>query len=155
MQSRNIKVGIAVALLVLVGSIIYVALPACGGEKSVAIMGEDVRIIEVCSRAEQIKGLGDLSLADFEAKADGMVFRFKEAEERNFWMKNMQFPIDIVWVRDGRIMKIDENVPAPQKGEKPETRSSSPFSVDTVLELPAGGVAKYGLTLGLMVSSLQ
>jgi uncharacterized membrane protein (UPF0127 family) len=45
-------------------------------------------------------------------KDQGMFFIFKEQEIHAFWMKNMRFPLDIIWIdTDKRIVDIKENVP--------------------------------------------
>lgn len=85
-----------------------------------------------------------LSGRDVLPKGSGMLFQFPRAEARTFWMKDMRFPIDIIWIRDGVVVGIDANVPAPQPGEDPAARTS-PEPVDAVLEVPAGFAAEQGI----------
>jgi uncharacterized membrane protein (UPF0127 family) len=43
----------------------------------------------------------------------GMLFIFPAEGQHGFWMKNMRFPLDIIWInREGNIVDIKENVPA-------------------------------------------
>ena len=39
-------------------------------------------------------------LMDYESlgENEGMLFGFQEEGKHNFWMKNMSFPIDIIWI---------------------------------------------------------
>ena len=67
----------------------------------------------------------------------------------------MEFNLDIVWLRDGKVMKVETSVPAPKDGEEPRKMHSAPFEVDAVLELPEGGVYKYGITTGQRIQSLD
>lgn len=36
------------------------------------------------------------------SRKEGMLFTFKESARHAFWMKNMRFPIDIIWIDSGR-----------------------------------------------------
>ena len=92
---------------------------------------------------EQIKGLsGHAPLQDNQA----MLFIFPKKQTRNFWMKNMLFPIDILWIEDNQIVKIDKALPP--EGETPEKSYSSITPVNYVLEINAGLSDKYNLRAG-------
>lgn len=81
--------------------------------------------------------------------SDGMLFVIDPPRIPSFWMKGMSFPLDIIWIRNGKIIKIDHGVPVfMQQVVNPPTYQP-PSAVDHVLELPAG-VAK---TLGFKVGS--
>ncbi len=45
-----------------------------------------------------------------------MMFTFDTPGQYRFWMKGMLFPLDLVWVRDGKVVHIERNVPADAKG---------------------------------------
>lgn len=79
--------------------------------------------------------------------AEGMLFRFSTQAKHGFWMKGMRFPLDIVWIRDGKIVGIAENVPAPKHVFDIET-VYPPETIDTVLELNAGEAEKSRLVRG-------
>jgi uncharacterized membrane protein (UPF0127 family) len=80
----------------------------------------------------------------------GMLFLFNKPGVQNFWMKDMQFPIDIIWIGDGKVLGFAQNAPAPASGamlwQLPVY--SSPDGVDTVLEVQAGTVAKDNIKVG-------
>jgi uncharacterized membrane protein (UPF0127 family) len=41
----------------------------------------------------------------------GMLFVFENSNKHNFWMKNMSFPIDIIWLnKNKKIVHIEENI---------------------------------------------
>lgn len=102
-------------------------------------------ITEVVSTPEdQAQGLsGREGLAENE----GMLFDFPSAEIREFWMKDMLFPIDIVWLDNGVIVDLDRDVPAPAAGEAP-VRLVPSDPVSQVLELPAGFVEAHHVVEG-------
>lgn len=89
------------------------------------------------------KGLsGRKSIADNA----GMLFVFPDAAVRRFWMKDMNFPIDIFWIRDGRVIGMAKGLPPPQGDVIPD--ATSPEPVNFVLETNAGFADKYGISLG-------
>lgn len=82
----------------------------------------------------------------------GMLFPFDKADYYAFWMRNMKYPLDIIYIANKKIVSIANNVPAP-------TNSSAPLSVykpsqpaDTVLEINGGISNKYGFKVGDNVS---
>ncbi len=99
------------------------------------------------SPAAQVRGLsGHAPLADDE----GMVFLFRHASSQRFWMKDMLFPIDIIWIRHGQVVDITANAPVPSgSGQLPTYAPNGP--VDTVLEVKAGFAAAHGVVPGTMV----
>ena len=67
----------------------------------------------------------------------GMFFIFEQNGEYAFWMKNMNFPIDILWINETmEIVHIAENVPPCQKDPCPVYFPKA--QARYVLELPAG-----------------
>ena len=94
----------------------------------------------------RVRGLsGRISLKEGE----GMWFDFWSDGYHSFWMKEMNFPIDILWLnKDSEVVYIKENA-TPES--YPET--FIPSSPDRfVLEVPAGFVKKYEVILGEKVT---
>ncbi len=76
----------------------------------------------------------------------GMLFLFEEEGIHSFWMKNMRFSIDILWL-DGqkRIVHLEPNVPPCLSDPCP---SYVPVAAAMyVLELKSGCAEKHGLKL--------
>lgn len=94
---------------------------------------------------EQARGL---SFRANLAEGSGMLFTFSPGV-RNFWMKDMNFPIDIIWIADGKIAGFAQGA-QPQPGARlwELTIYSSPDGVDKVLEVNAGIVAKDNIHIG-------
>ena len=140
------------ALLVVAG--LFVALLMFGGSPkhtTFTYPGGDLDVLVADNAVEQTKGLSGTTLDTLGA--DGMLFVFNDYAERTFWMKGMNYDLDVVWIRDGKVMKVDQNIAAPKAGEEPETMSSAPFKVNMVLELPAGATARYNIVPGHQVSA--
>lgn len=79
----------------------------------------------------------------------GMYFIFPSEDIYGFWMRDMQFPIDIIWVKHSVIVGIAERVPAEPGVQDTELKIyRPPEPVSSVLEVRAGSAARYGLTAG-------
>lgn len=98
---------------------------------------------------ERKRGLSGYELSALDA--DGMLFVFSNQAVREFWMHRMNFDLDVVWIKDGKIVGLDTNVPAPAPGDEPARMSSAPISADMVLELPAGDAKKLGYQAGMIL----
>lgn len=91
----------------------------------------------------QAKGLsGRVGLEENQ----GMFFIFKEQAIQKFWMKDMRFPLDIVWIRDNRVIGILYGI-EPESNDSPKIYTS-PQTVDKVLEINAGVASKFGIKVG-------
>lgn len=77
----------------------------------------------------------------------GMLFAYPAPAFRSMWMLGMRFPLDFLWIREGRIVDLFERVPPPRPGEQPRT-VTSPEPAQYVLELPAGFVRAHSLRRG-------
>lgn len=78
----------------------------------------------------------------------GMLFVFDKKDYHYFWMKNMKFPIDIIFIDGERIVSIAKNAPVPKAGAEnlPLYKSGGP--IDRVLEINAGLSDKYKIKPG-------
>jgi len=105
-------------------------------------------VIEIANdKATRSKGLG---FRDSLATNSGMLFLHDDSQKYTYWMKGMQFPIDIMWIKGDTIMDIIPNVPPPIVGQTDDTleRYSSTVEVDTVLETNAGFVNEKRIEKG-------
>lgn len=137
-------VGVVICLIV-----IAVLQGREAAERASVIIENDVTLsVRVADNAwERQRGLSGLSAE--EVKAQGMLFVFQDAAVRDFWMKGMQLDLDVLWIKDGKIVASDIGVPAPDSGQAPQHMTSAPIPVDMVLELPAGYVRQFDLQPGM------
>lgn len=81
----------------------------------------------------------------------GMLFLFDKTDVKpEFWMKNMVFPIDIIWINDSKIAEISSNVLPPINPGPDEKliRYIPKSGVDQVLEIKAGEAERRGFRVG-------
>ena len=133
-------------LVILFVSIIFVALIYCFG-KNIIFVNEHWFLVDVAN-TEQARNRG-LGGRERLCKHCGMLFVFDKSDTYTFWMKDMKFDIDIVWISDDVVADISPNIShlTPQKLIKPSVR------VDKVLELPAGSVELFKIKKGQKVVS--
>lgn len=93
------------------------------------------------SEEERVRGLsGRDSLPDDEV----LVFAFEESNGHGIWMKDMKFPIDIIWLdEDKKVVDIEMNV-SPDSYPK---SFESDIPAIYVVEANAGIATKIGLKL--------
>ncbi len=103
--------------------------------------------VEIANTKEEVEqGLSGREKMD---QNEGMLFVFPSMGQYAFWMKDMKFPLDMVWISDeGRVVYIKENVTPDSYPKK--TFKNQAFA-KYVLEMRVGSVAKYGLFLGTSV----
>lgn len=77
----------------------------------------------------------------------GMLLVFPDTGFRSIWMKNVRFPLDLIWL-DGshRVVHLEQNVPPCPEEPCPDYHSMRKAA--SVLELNAGAVEKWGIELG-------
>ena len=80
-------------------------------------------------------------------KGWGMLFVFEKRKHHRFWMKDMRFPLDIIWVDNHRIVHIIHNAKPANSTDKPEV-ITSPLPANFVLEIAAGRSVKLRLKTG-------
>jgi uncharacterized membrane protein (UPF0127 family) len=129
-----------------VGAKLAVVDPPAVDAAVVTIRQTEVVVDVARTAAAQRLGLGRYATLPF---GRGMVFPYPHAAFQAFWMKGMHFDIDIVWIRDGRVVAVASRVPAPPRPDAPNpARVQSPELVDLVLEVPAGFARAHGWRRG-------
>lgn len=95
------------------------------------------------------KQINGLSYREKLEADSGMLFIFNNYQVRGFWMKEMNFPIDIIWIANGQIVGIEKNVPVSTATPLPVYYS--PQEVNLVLEVNAGFSDKNNIKVGDML----
>jgi hypothetical protein len=110
---------------------------------AVVIAGRVRVAVEVARSApEQIRGLsGRPGLPP----GHGMLFVYDRPQPVSIWMKDMRFPLDILWIRGGRIVKVERRAP-PLDPRGPERIYTA--TADMVLEVPAGTADRERIRVG-------
>ncbi len=120
----------------------YINKPA-DSKKTTIRLGQEFFLAEIADNPEKReKGLsGRKELCEKCA----MLFFFDNPDNRNFWMKDMQFDIDVIWVKGNKIVDIRSNV-SHSKGE--QEKIHSPEMADKIIEVRAGKSENLRLKIG-------
>lgn len=135
---------VAVIVILIASGARVLAMRTVGSGATMRIRGITIEIEVADDAGKQARGLsGRARLCD----RCGMLFTYSTPAIRSFWMSDMRFPLDFVWIRDGRIIDVTPNVPHPEANSEPVTVESA-APADMVLEVPAGTIVRYGWSLG-------
>jgi len=121
-------------------------------KKVLEIRSQEVNVEMVKSALAKARGL---SIKESIADDYGMLFVFNDSAVRKFWMKDMKFPIDIIWISGGKVIGFEENI-WPESGVSDWQLKSyySPAPADKVLEMTAGSVRRLGIIPGTEIGGL-
>lgn len=146
-MNKAIFVLIPILVLVILGTVFYNLYKFA--QPIAEIKGHKFQLIVVKSDKDKQVGLSKYKeIPDDKA----MVFVFERADIYPFWMKDMKFPIDIIFIseslnpsgiKDNKIVTIYQNLPINNLTIYPPTQSS-----DRVLEINANLSKKYGFSVG-------
>lgn len=114
---------------------------------SVTLGAESLTLETAVSETATAQGLSGRT----KIPADGMLFVFPQAEVRYFWMKEMNFPLDMIWLKDWEIVGIAYNAELPPENERefPSINYCSVFPADMVIEVEAGRAASFAVGMKL------
>lgn len=80
------------------------------GYSEVKVMVNGVELIADVAATNEQRAQG-LSVKDALAENEAMLFVFDTAQDHSFWMKNMKFPIDIIWLDSNRtVVHVEHNL---------------------------------------------
>lgn len=127
-------------------------LTGCGAKKDlsknfVVLNGHQINLEMAVTEEDQYQGLSGRESLPADT---GMLFVFPKAREYDFVMRDMKFPLDIVWLKDNTIVDIKENLPP--EGNPAKTIYTSKAAANKVLELNAGQAKALGLNIGLIAN---
>jgi uncharacterized membrane protein (UPF0127 family) len=136
MQNKTkikIFIGIIVAIIIaILANYVLSEVIALNGNKIERVYVRDALVkAEVVNTETRIeKGLGGRASLP---EGRGMLFQMLDSEPQQFWMKGMLFPIDIIWIENGRVIGCEKNI-----SPKDPRTFISPGDAGYVLEVPAG-----------------
>lgn len=111
----------------------------------ISLKGQNLNVLVAKTIYQHTKGLGGRSTL---APYDGMLFLFQFSRKEGFVMRDMKFPIDIVWFDNGVVVDIAPNLPLDNAPEEQLHRYYPRAKANVVLELPAGWALAHGLKIG-------
>ena len=99
----------------------------------------------------QIERIDGLMNQEILGEDEGMLFVFDEEGTYGFWMKNMKFPIDIVWI-DKNLTVVETTKNISPCTEEPCKSYYSKSPILYVLELNAGKIEEFDIVNGMKVT---
>lgn len=115
--------------------------------KELKINGNKLKVEIADTQDKRSKGLGGREKL---ASDEGMLFVFPKRDRYPFWMKGLSFPLDFIWIREGKIVDLLRNVQPPAPGQ---TDALLPIyqsieEVDEVLEVNGGVTERLNIKVG-------
>ena len=144
---KKFKIGISIIFFVLFLGFLFINKKVV--ENILKIGNTEIKIEIANDDQSRIKGL---SGRDSLEEDEGMLFIFDYPDKHSFWMKEMNFPIDIIWLDDNKKIVFIKKEARPES--YPES-FSSPIDSLYVLEVNASFSDKNNLKVGDEASFLS
>ena len=143
-----------VSLLILGVAFVYLMLrmqsePEAGTELPTGIVEANNRSIIVELAITPASRTRGLSYRDALDEDRGMLFVFDAPRTQRFWMYEMRFPLDIIFLNGEMVVDIAANVPSPDGGLPAAVTSK--VKADKILEINAGKAEEWGIRKGTIV----
>ena len=152
-MSKKIIFLAGLLAILLIAILLVLFLPDGEGQTGrVRINNVEIKVEIAKTPIEQYQGL---SGRDSLCPDCGMLFIFPNKKERTFVMRDMMLPIDIIWISDEKIVKINEELPLPISAEEEEREYKSGQPVNYVLEVGSGFCQKNNIKAGDKVEYLK
>lgn len=118
-----------------------------GGKAQAEINNKTFNLLVVKTTEEKSRGLSGRKNLDANT---GMLFIFDEKAKYTFWMRDMEFPIDIIYIDNNKVVDIAANAEPPKEGQSiMELEKFTPDEeANYVLEINAGLAQKNNIKEG-------
>lgn len=146
---KKIRKRIIILLIILILAIaFYLNMP-----KDTVMLKANNCLFKVELATNSMEHYKGLSNRDFLCPDCGMLFLFDRKQNLNFVMREMNFPLDIIFIADRKILNIHENLEP--EGKNPENLYSSLGKADAVLEINANKARECNLMPGDIITWSQ
>ncbi|MEB3196300.1 MAG: DUF192 domain-containing protein [Candidatus Sericytochromatia bacterium] len=117
----------------------------------VELAGRRIPVDVAWDQASRTKGLSGRPCL---ARGTGLVLGFDTPSRTGIWMPDMNFAIDVLFVRDGRVIDLYEAA-QPCVPDEPCPVFGPGVPVDYVLEVPAGSAQEWGVAKGAAIQLVR
>ncbi len=141
-------VSLVFLVLVLISLVLWLAFQLKANQPTKILVGGKILEVTIARTvAEKEKGLSDKPSL---CSGCGLLFLFDQPAIYPFWMRKMRFDIDIIWIKDNRVvdLTLGAKKPSAEEFEVPKTIYQPKVAVDQVLEVNAGWVNGNGIKVG-------
>jgi hypothetical protein len=142
LKNNILFIGLIILLFIILLAIVYYKNLS---EIKTIVINEKEYVVEI-ARSAKSQTMG-LSKRESMGEIDGMLFIYENPGIQSFWMNQMKFDIDIVWIQDGKVVGIDKNI----SHKYQDVHYTSLEKVDMVLELGSGVTDKDNINIGDIV----
>ncbi len=123
-----------------------------GHQDKVITINTTVLKVEVANTLE--KQITGLSNRDSMPQDSGMLFIFDKTDKYEFWMKDMKFPLDFIWLSGDKVVDLNENIPKPSSNDDKPARVKPKEPISSIIEVNAGWIKVNNVKIGDIVSGL-
>jgi uncharacterized protein len=118
-------------------------------------IGKQTILLEVARTSEE-QATGLMYRTDL-AKNRGMLFVFNPPRPVQFWMKNTLIPLDMLFMSNGVVQYIGNNIPPCKVAKCPSYGPEQNVPIDGVIELRGGRAAELKIKVGdlLKIDNIQ
>ncbi len=153
-ENKKLKTWHIVFLLILVVSFIGIEIwQLHWPEATIILKDTELNVLVAETPKHMYQGLGG---RDYFGEHDAMLFVFGYKYKHGIVMRDMNFPIDIVWFSDGVVVDRVTNVQP--EFDVPEDKLMVYYprvDANSVLELPAGWVSRHNLKIGDKITLVE
>ncbi len=125
--------------------------PAVSVAATVRVKDHQFHVTIAQSEAQRERGLSGREVLNQD---EGMLFLFPAQGIYPFWMPEMRFPLDIIWIRQNAIVEMAQ-LDAPSSTNPIPERYTPVERADMVLEVPAGTAHTLHLRIGDSIAIVQ
>ncbi|KKP97576.1 MAG: hypothetical protein UR99_C0009G0008 [Candidatus Moranbacteria bacterium GW2011_GWD2_36_12] len=145
-MKKNSVIILAVVLFVAGFQIVTTRFYSLAGNKIIPLeINSNIFHVEVVDNSQKMqKGLGGKNGI---CERCGMLFVFPRSGKYAFWMKDMKFPLDLIWISQGRVVHIEKNIQPDFQGTLFPSEDA-----DKVLEVNAGSIDSLEIKTGDTIS---
>ncbi|MFA6569813.1 MAG: DUF192 domain-containing protein [Bacteroidota bacterium] len=148
MKKLNVKpVIIGVVIICLIAGFFLLKSKMNTNQNQSSILIGKTKILAEVADTENLRIQG-LSGRDKLPESTGMLFVFDKPGMYSFWMKDMKFSLDFIWISNNQVVDLTEDVPYPKHPNESLPIYQPKTPVDHVLEVTAGFIKKEGIQIG-------
>lgn len=133
--------------LILIFLLVLLFTGSSAGKKYTNVsIGEKTLVAEIAD-TDKKRSTG-LSGRESLEEGSGILFVFDKASDHSFWMKDMKFPIDIIWINNKKVIDISHQI-QPEEKDPRFLRIYKPVrDAKFVLEVNSGYARKNNIKIG-------
>jgi len=147
----KLKYFIAIGFILIIGILMMNRVSNKNSQPYVRIGSVEIPVELAIDSASQQKGLSGRPSLDSQS---GMLFIFNKPGIYTFWMPDMNFTIDIIWINDNKVVDINANVSNNFDPENPSFYEPV-APAQYVLEVNAGFAKTENIKIGDTVSLIN